>query len=238
MLWESILIIILGLAAGCFSDYISFVLAPVESSSETESRKYSINSLLSMIGVIRTILTTGVLLMLLWKYGLSPELVFAGLLSSVLIIVFFIDLRYRIIPDELVVAGIITGIAAFVFNIFRPLAFISGEEWWSPLVGMIIGSGFLFIVALIGLLIYKSDTAMGMGDVKIFVPIGLLLGIKMTILALFISIFTGGLISAFLILTRIKKRQDAIPFGPFIVTGVIIALLLGQDILLLYNNTM
>ncbi len=237
MIWESVLIITIGLAAGCFSDYISLILSPVPSSA-AGLRKYAVNSLFSLAAVIRTILTAGVLLMLFWKYGLSPELLFTGLMSTILLIVFFIDLKHKIIPDELVIAGIIAGIAAFICNIFRPLAFIRGEEWWSPLIGMLIGSGFLFIVALVGLLIYKSDTAMGMGDVKIFVPIGLLLGIKMTVLALFMSIFTGGLVSALLMLARIKKRHDAIPFGPFIVTGVIITLLFGQDILLLYNNMM
>jgi len=96
---------------------------------------------------------------------------------------------------------------------------------------MVSASGVLFIVALIGLLIYKNDGAMGMGDVKIFMPIGLFIGWKLALLALFMSIMAGGLISIFLLLFRIKDRKSAIPFGPYIILGTFIAVFFGNNLL-------
>jgi Flp pilus assembly protein protease CpaA len=54
---------------------------------------------------------------------------------------------------------------------------------------------------------------MGMGDVKIFRPIGLFIGWKLALLALLMSIMAGGLISIFLLLFRIKDRKSAIPLA-------------------------
>jgi len=59
------------------------------------------------------------------------------------------------------------------------------RKWWNPLLGAFIGFGFLLLVAIVGYLVYKTDEAMGGGDVKLFAPIGLFLGWKMTIVALF-----------------------------------------------------
>lgn len=96
---------------------------------------------------------------------------------------------------------------------------------------MFSASGVLFIIALIGLLIYGNDGAMGMGDVKLFLPIGLFLGWKLALLTLFLSILIGGIISTILLVFRIKDRKSAIPFGPFIIFATFIAGLYGSRIL-------
>jgi leader peptidase (prepilin peptidase)/N-methyltransferase len=150
---------------------------------------------------------------------------------SVLIVVFFIDLDHKIIPFKLVISGLIGGGAIFVYNIFNNVELYSDDKWWNPLIGMVSGSGLLFLVALIGLFLYKTDDAMGMGDVNIFAPIGLYLGWRLTFLALFMSVIIAGIFSIFLLLLRIKQRKDGIPFGPFIVTAVFISILFGNSIL-------
>ena len=91
-------------------------------------------------------------------------------------------------------------------------------------------------IAIIGLLIYGDDGAMGMGDVKLFIPIGLFLGWKLTLLALFFSIMIGGIISIILLIFRIKDRKSAIPFGPFIVIATMLTGLYGNQILNWYLN--
>jgi leader peptidase (prepilin peptidase)/N-methyltransferase len=105
------------------------------------------------------------------------------------------------------------------------------------LLGILPGSGILFFVALIGLIIYKSDEAMGMGDVKIFAPIGIFLGWKLCFLALLISIVFAGVFSLLLILTGVKKRKDTIPFGPFIVAGTFVTMMWGTEILNWYIHS-
>ncbi len=153
-------------------------------------------------------------------------------LVILLVAVFFIDIDHRIIPDELVLAGLAGGFAVFVYNIFVPEKMIFGDgSWWTPLVGILSGSGILLLVAFVGLLIYKSDDAMGMGDVKLLAPIGMFLGWRLGLEALFLSIILAGIISLLLIIVRIKKKKDTIPFGPFIVISTYLTILYGWNII-------
>ncbi|MCX7843278.1 MAG: prepilin peptidase [Clostridia bacterium] len=178
------------------------------------------------------LLNAAVYIFLLYRFGLSVEFAAASYLASILIAVFFIDLKHYIIPDQLVIAGLAGGILLMVYNLFYPVGFYGGDRsWWNPLAGILSGSGFLFLVAVIGMLIYKTDEAMGMGDVKILAPIGMFLGWKLTVVALLLSVLLGGIISIILIAVNIKKRRDAIPFGPFIVLGTLISMVWGHDII-------
>ncbi len=180
-------------------------------------------------------LLTGVLFVLIFhRYGFTFDFVMYAYLMILLVAVVFIDLKHMIIPNGIVIAGIYGGLAVFVYNIFRPMEIYGDTNWWTPLLGIIPGSVFLFIVFLIGIIIYKTDSAMGLGDVKLFAPIGLFLGWRLCILALLISVIAGGLIGVILIATGVKKRKDTIPFGPFIVLGSFVTLLWGWDIIYWY----
>jgi len=152
--------------------------------------------------------------------------------------VFFIDIDHKIIPDELVVTGLAAGAIIIIYNIFFPMQIYRGGQWWDPIVGMIVGSGTLLVIGLIGMIIYKTDEAMGGGDIKIFAPIGIFLGWKMTLLALLLSVVLAGLISFILIILKVKDRRSTIPFGPFIVMGTFITYLYGWDILEFYISTL
>jgi leader peptidase (prepilin peptidase)/N-methyltransferase len=137
----------------------------------------------------------------------------------------------QIIPNELVIAGLIIGVMLLATELIFKISAFGNIHWWDHLLGIIPGTVFLLLVAMLGMLLYKTEDVMGMGDVKIFAPIGLILGWKLCIVALFISIFLGGLTSMFLILTKTKNRRDLIPFGPFIVAGTFITFLFGSIIL-------
>lgn len=183
------------------------------------------------------LLTAVVFTALFLEFGFTIHFIAFIFLMTILIAVFFIDIDHRIIPDGLVIAGIIGGVALLVYNIFKPMTEIFGDDkWWTPVVGFFSGSGFLLLVALLGLLIYKTDDAMGMGDVKLMAPIGLFLGWKLCLAALFISVLLAGFTSLSLILFGIKKKKDTIPFGPFIVTGTFVTIMWGWDILNWYTG--
>lgn len=174
-------------------------------------------------------LVTGVVFVILYiKFGLSVEFIFTVFLMSILLMVFFIDLEHMIIPNELVIAGLIGGIALFVLRFWFDDALVGDSQWYSPILGMLATSGFLLLVALIGLAIYGTD-AFGMGDVKIFLPIGLILGLKLSVISLVFSIFIGGITGLFLIITGLKHRKSHIPFGPFIVMGTFLSILFGNE---------
>lgn len=140
-----------------------------------------------------------------------------------------------IIPNGLVLTGLAGGAAVFLYHAFvKPFRIYESTLWYTPLVGMVSSSGILFIIALIGLLVYKNDGAMGMGDVKIFMPIGLFLGWKLSLLTLVLSVFFGGITSLVLLILKIKGRKSAIPFGPFIVVAALFSALYGNQFLSWY----
>lgn len=176
--------------------------------------------------------TAFVWLLVFLRYGASFETIALIGLYSLLIPVALIDLVHMIIPNGLVIAGIVGGTGVFIYNAFyQPFALFEPAPWYTPLIGMVSASGILFIVALVGLLIYKSDGAMGMGDVKLFLPIGMFLGWKIALLTLFLSFIIGGIASILLLVLRIKDRKSAIPFGPFIVLAAFVTGLYGTSIL-------
>jgi len=183
-------------------------------------------------------LLTGIVsVALFFKYGLTVDFAAFLFLMYILIAVFFIDFDHQIIPNELVIVGLSGGVILFGYNLYLPFQIFADHSWWNPLLGLIVGSGFLLGVSLIGLAIYKGDEVMGMGDVKLFAPIGLFLGWRMTLLALFISVILGGMSSLLLILLGKANRKSMIPFGPFIVIGVFITVMWGWDLLHWYLCT-
>ncbi|HEX2946448.1 MAG TPA: prepilin peptidase [Clostridia bacterium] len=181
------------------------------------------------------LLTAVVYTALFYRFGFSVSFVAYAFLMTVLIAIFFIDIDQRIIPNGLVITGLIGGTAFFIYNCFAPQPEIFGDgKWWTPLAGILPGSGFLLLIAVIGSLIYRSDDALGMGDVKLMAPIGLFLGWKLCTIALLLSVALGGVLSMLLMLLGLKKRKDTIAFGPFIVIGAFITVMWGWDLFLMY----
>lgn len=180
-------------------------------------------------------LLTGLIYLAIYiRYGLSVETAALFFLFSILLVVLFIDLKHMIIPNGLVLLGMAGGALVAVYNLFFPFPLYQPSQWYTPLIGMVSASGILFIVALIGLLIYGNDGAMGMGDVKLFIPIGLFLGWKLALLSLFFSVMLGGITCLVLLISRVVNRKSAVPFGPFIVVGTFIAALFGNQVISWY----
>lgn len=183
-------------------------------------------------------LTSLVYVLLFHKYGLSVDFLAAAYLMSILIVVFFIDLDHMIIPNELVIAALAGGVPLFIYNIFRPLEIYQDNNWWNPLLGALLGFGSLYLIGIIGFIIYRNYDAMGGGDIKLFAPIGLFLGWKMTFMCLFISVIMAGVISMILLLLKKKDRKSTFAFGPFIVMGTLTTYLFGWELLNWYISTL
>ncbi|MBZ0100520.1 MAG: prepilin peptidase, partial [Taibaiella sp.] len=195
--------------------------------------KAAISSRYLLVEILTAAAVTG----LFARFGTSVAFFAFTYLIILLIAVFFIDADHRIIPDELVLSGLAGGVILLVYNMLNPGQLIYGDDkWWTPLAGILSGSGVLLLVAIIGMLVYRTDDAMGMGDVKLFAPIGMFLGWKLCLAALFFSIILAGVASIILIIVRIKKKKDTIPFGPFIVIGTYLCIILGWDIINWYTG--
>lgn len=158
-------------------------------------------------------------------YGLSVQTLIYIILSSALIIIAFIDLNQQIVPDIISLPGIGAGL---ILSFFVPyVSFINSA------LGIVVGGGIILVIGLAGSVIFKKE-AMGGGDVKLAAMIGAFLGWRYIIISLFFGFFLGALTGIFLIMTKVKKREDVIPFGPFIVLGSLITLLWGEKIISWY----
>jgi leader peptidase (prepilin peptidase) / N-methyltransferase len=154
--------------------------------------------------------------------GWNIELVVALTLISLFIIISVSDVAYMMIPDKvlLVFAGIF-----LLERIFIPL-----EPWWNPLLGAAIGFSVLFVIALV------SNGGMGGGDIKLFALIGFVVGVKILIVAFFLSTLLGTVFGLIGMLFGFVKKSKPFPFGPFIAIGTMIAYYYGDSIIEAYFN--
>ena len=180
------------------------------------------------------LITAVLFVMLFLKYSFSIDFIAAVFISSILLCVIFIDYQYKIIPNGLVITGLIGGIALSVYNIFSPVAIYGDNDIFNPFIGALIGSGSLILISVIGGIIFKTSDAMGMGDIKLMAPIGLFLGWKLTILCLLSAIILAGIVCIILMLTKKIDNKSTFAFGPFISAGAFIVLLFGWQILEFY----
>jgi leader peptidase (prepilin peptidase)/N-methyltransferase len=170
-------------------------------------------------------LTGFIYLIIYLIYGLSIQTLIYIILASSLIIISFIDLNEQIVPDVISLPGIVLG---FIISFFVPyISFVNSA------LGILAGGGIILIIGLAGSVIFKKE-AMGGGDVKLAAMIGAFLGWRYIIISLFLGFFLGAIVGIILILSKIKSREDVVPFGPFIVLGSLITLLWGEKILIWY----
>ena len=91
------------------------------------------------------------------------------------------------------------------------------------LLGMFAGAGIFLLITLVGGIFYGKE-AMGFGDVKLMGALGLFFGLSNIIIITLVSFLIGAVLSVILLLTKIKKSDEYIPFGPFIVIATFISM--------------
>jgi len=150
-----------------------------------------------------------------------------SLLTAGLIVVTFIDLEFQIIPDRISLVGIFIGI---IFSIIFPG--LQGVFTWqkallNSIIGVLTGGGLIYLTGVLGQLAFKKES-MGGGDVKLIAMIGAFLGWKMAILIFFLAPFFGTPIGIYV---KLVKKEDIIPYGPYISLASFVAMVLGSKIL-------
>jgi leader peptidase (prepilin peptidase)/N-methyltransferase len=122
---------------------------------------------------------------------------------------------------------------AFVFLVNSHWINLPGLLNWhayslaSSLVGFIVGGGSIYMMGLIGDIIFRKES-MGGGDVKLMAMIGAFLGWKIALLSFFIAPFFGGVIG---VIEKIRTKDSTIAYGPFLVLGALISLFWGNSII-------
>jgi len=183
---------------------------------------------------------TGTLLVLSTIYFPFPLLFIKNTSMLLLsIIIAFIDINYQIIPDKLSIFGIVLGLSFnFISDIINlsQIKTLSNSAFFSGLLAAGCGMLILHIISKIGYLLFKRP-AMGGGDVKLAGMIGAFLGLKAILVSLIIAFLLGAIVGVLLILTKLTKKSQYIPFGPYLVLGAGIISFLGVDkILFFYRN--
>jgi prepilin signal peptidase PulO-like enzyme (type II secretory pathway) len=161
-------------------------------------------------------LTTALLLVAcVLAFGLTPKTLSAAIACAALVVATATDLERRIVPNYVVLPA-----AAAVLVL--QTVFYPSPQW---ALGALGASGFLFLAGL------AYPGGMGMGDVKLALLIGALLG-RTTPVAIMLALFLALVPSLYLIARHGRRaRRLAIPFAPFLAAGAVIALFAGETIL-------
>jgi leader peptidase (prepilin peptidase)/N-methyltransferase len=147
------------------------------------------------------------------KYGLSPTYFLFLAFAGSLVVVTFIDLQHKIIPDVISLPGILVGVVISFFD-------LGNVFWRDSLLGMVAGGGFLFLVGLL-FKWFTGKEGMGFGDVKLLAMIGSWMGWRPLPYIVLISSLTGTLVGGASLLLAGQGMREKIPFGPFLVLGAL-----------------
>ncbi len=144
------------------------------------------------VEILNSVIWAG--LYILGGKAISVELVVALIVFSILLISTFIDIEHHIVLDSLLWVLLIAGV---VSNAARALGWTAGgsygsNKWYTGLISAAAVWIFLFLVSIVGSKVYKTEEALGMGDVYILAPISLVLGWQLTILAVVITFVSGA----------------------------------------------
>ena len=173
------------------------------------------------------LLTGTVALGLFLKYGVSIETLIYFAFACVLIVITFIDIDYRIIPDRISLPGIV------VF--FLAAMAVPSMNWLDALLGVVIGGGSLFLVAFVYHLLTRKE-GMGGGDIKLLAMIGAFIGWQGVLFTIFVASAVGTLSGVLVMLHQKKGLKLAIPFGPFLSIGAIAYVFMGPELISWYFN--
>lgn len=149
-----------------------------------------------------------------FAFGIAsfPLLLLRSLFVLVLVHVIFFDLEHRLILDRVMFPAMLVALVVSLF----------GRPWWAG-IATGLGAALVFLLlALLGSAIFKAE-AMGFGDVKLVLFIGLLLGWPQTLTGIFYGVVLAGLVSIGVIILN-RSVKGTIAYGPYLAIGALIML--------------
>ncbi|MBU0982147.1 prepilin peptidase [Patescibacteria group bacterium] len=167
-------------------------------------------------------LSTGITFGVLYLYSLDPiTWAFQAILFTVLLFIFFYDIKYQEIHDAVM-------LPAILFALIYSLIF---GDVISSLIGAGIAVGFFGLQYVV-----SRGKWIGSGDLRIGAFLGLMLGWEQTILAIVSAYIIGSIVGIFLLTTKKVNRNSAVPLGPFLVIGTTISFFYGHKLIEWYLN--
>lgn len=150
------------------------------------------------------------------KFGFSLELITALIFTSSLIIVIISDIEYMIIIDEILIVASFSIIIIDIFN----------YGLYESALKILAGLGAfatMYLIKKLGDLMFKQES-LGGGDIKLMFLIGLVIGYAMSVCNIFFATFIAFPIALYLL---ISKKDNIIPFGPFLSMSAILLYIWG-----------
>ncbi len=177
-------------------------------------------------------LLTGICFLLSYLvFGISIEFFISITFLSTLIIISISDLKYYIIPDEVLIVGTILLLIEMIINcIINDVSFFNGL--FMPILSGAGSFAILFLIKILGDAFFKKES-LGGGDIKLLFVIGLVIGFDMSLVSIFLASFIALPVS---VVQLVKKNDNVVSFGPYLSLAAAIILLtnLNFDKLLLF----
>ncbi len=175
---------------------------------------------------------TGAVFVAAWfASGESLAVVAYWAFAAAIVAVVFTDLDHMIIPDGLVVAALVAAVMGETISVLSGQAPLLSVQ--IPGTGLalptVVAGGILGLVVFAGvrafsLLLFRRE-GMGLGDVKLAGAIGAMLGPGLALLSFGLAVAAGAVLGLLLIVLRVRRRMEYLPFGPFLAAAALAALL-------------
>jgi len=173
-------------------------------------------------------LTAALFVVCVWHFGVNLQAVTALLLTACLIAMAGIDIDHQLLPDNMTIPLMWVGILLSLRGIHTDLA--------SSVIGAMAGYLVLWSVYQLFRLLTGKE-GMGYGDFKLLAALGAWMGWQMLPLIVLLSSVVGALVGLTLMATGKLKRDNPMPFGPFIAAAGWIALVAGEQIIDMYTRS-
>jgi len=158
------------------------------------------------------------------------EFIYGFSFFALLLVIFFVDFDLWIIPDEIIIAGLIIGIAGRIFIPSSLPGIVHLENFVSGFSGAIVGYLAFYLLSVAGGFFARQD-ALGYGDVKFAAMIGAFLGLNTNLfLAFFLAFLLGGLYGIVLMTVFKKRGKTPLPFGTFMAIGAFLSFVWGFEL--------
>jgi leader peptidase (prepilin peptidase)/N-methyltransferase len=167
---------------------------------------------------------------LYYEFGLGVAFFAGFVFVAAMIVISFIDLDVRIVPDVISLPGIAVGLLISVivrYGVEDPIGLVPAPI--SALVGVLLGGGFLFAVGW-AYEYFTGVEGMGGGDVKLLAMIGAFLGWPSIPFTLFAASLTGSVVGLTFMIVKGVGRRFALPFAPFLCLGALLYLFFSQEL--------
>jgi leader peptidase (prepilin peptidase)/N-methyltransferase len=152
------------------------------------------------------------------RFGDVGERILFGVYFAALVLLMATDLDQKLLPDAVTLPLIVLGGFALVWG---GNTLVSRSPAWTAVAVAVIVPALLYASSL-----PFGEGALGGGDVKFMVSVGLMAGLVRTVLSLFAGALLGGVVIFALLIARRITLKSFVPFGPFLIAGAAWAALL------------